>query len=98
MTNKSWRYALATYLLNICDLLFTIHALNNGATELNPFMQSIHVQIIFKVFIVGVLCILCWWLGRKNIKTAILGLKITTAVYAVLVFYRISMITIAHIF
>ena len=63
-----------TYPLNILDLLFTLHALRHGARELNPLLQSIPIMIIYKVFVVG---ILCWWLGTRKEKIARYGLKLT---------------------
>ena len=63
-----------TYPLNLLDLLFTLHALRHGARELNPLLQSIPVMIIYKVFVVG---ILCWWLGTRKEPIARYGLKLT---------------------
>ena len=63
-----------TYPLNLLDLLFTLHALRHGARELNPLLQSIPIMILYKVFVVG---ILCWWLGKREEPIARYGLKLT---------------------
>lgn len=63
-----------TYLLNLTDLLFTIHAISHGGVELNPLLQSIPVMILYKVILVG---ILCWWLGKREESIARYGLKLT---------------------
>lgn len=63
-----------TYPLNLLDLLFTLHALRHGARELNPLLQSIPIMIIYKVFVVG---ILCWWLGKREEPIARYGLKLS---------------------
>ena len=73
------------YTLNLLDLAFTLHALNKGVLELNPLMQRIHLMIFYKVFVVGALF---WWLGKRKEKIARIGLKICTAVYAVLLAYH----------
>ena len=71
---------MTLYLLNLADLFFTIHALRHGAVELNPFMQSIPVMTIFKVFVVG---FWIWVLTKVNSRLARFGLNVCTAVFAV---------------
>jgi hypothetical protein len=43
--------------------------------ELNPLLQSIPIMILYKVFVVG---ILCWWLGKRKEKIAHIGLIVCT--------------------
>lgn len=76
---------MTAYILNLFDLAFTLYALSIGCTELNPLMQNIPIMVIFKVVIVGVLC---WWLSKRKEPLARYGLRICTAVYAVLFVYH----------
>lgn len=66
-----------TYLLNLTDLIFTLHAIRHGGVELNPLLQSIPFMIFYKVIVLG---ILCWWLGKREEPIAHIGL-IGCAVY-----------------
>ena len=68
------------YLLNLADLLFTIHAIRHGGTELNPLMQNIPFMIAYKVFVIG---FLLWVLTKVNSRLARFGLNVCTAVFAV---------------
>lgn len=90
--------AIKTYILNLFDLLFTYHALNNGAVELNPLMQSMSTQIIFKVFVVGALCALLAWAAKTGLKVAKYGLIITAIAYATVNVWHISNLLMAWIF
>lgn len=65
---------MTLYLLNLADLLFTLHAIRHGGTELNPFMQNIPFMIFYKTVIIG---LLCWWLRKR------INLLPLTAVFAV---------------
>lgn len=69
---------MIAYILNLIDLCFTLHALQHGAVEANPFMQSVPVMIIYKIFIIGALC---WWLGHRPEIIARYGLKIIAIIY-----------------
>ena len=71
---------MTLYLLNLAGLLFTIHAIRHGGVELNPFMQSIPLQIFYKVFVIG---FLLWVLTKVNSRLARFGLNVCTAVFAV---------------
>lgn len=64
-----------TYLLNLTDLVFTLHAISHGGVELNPLLQSIPIMILYKLILVG---ILCWWLGKRKEKIAHIGLIVCT--------------------
>lgn len=66
------------YLLNLTDLLFTLHALRHGAVELNPLMQCIPFQIFYKVFVMGALC---WWISKRDEKIAQQGRAFLTVCY-----------------
>lgn len=66
---------MTLYLLNLADLLFTLHAISHGGTELNPLMQNVPFMIFYKTVIIG---LLCWWLRKRNVNLLPL-----TAVYAV---------------
>lgn len=70
---------MTAYLLNILDLLFTLHALSHGGVELNPLMRSVPIMIVSKIFVVGALC---WWLGKREERTAKAGLTICTLYFA----------------
>ena len=72
--------AMTAYILNLFDLGFTLYALSHGVKELNPFMQCVPFQIFYKVFVVGALL---YGLSKVNSRLARFGLKIATAVYAV---------------
>ena len=62
------------YILNILDLILTLHAVSHGGTELNPLMRSVPVMIAYKVVVVGALC---WWLRKRKVNlwpvTAVYG-------------------------
>lgn len=73
------------YLLNLLDLIFTLHALNHGGVELNPAMQSIPFMIFYKVIPMAPLC---WWLARHS-RT---GYRLCAAAYSVLDLYHIYFI------
>lgn len=73
------------YTLNLLDLIFTLHALNNGGVELNPFMQSIPFMVVYKTI---VMALLCWWLSRHSRA----GVKLCTAAYGALDLYHIYFI------
>lgn len=66
-------FAKLVYVLNLIDLYLSIHAIRNGATELNPLLQSVPVMVAVKV--VGV-WVLCWWLSSRPEKLARWGLRI----------------------
>ena len=68
---------MIAYLLNLLDLGFTLHAVNNGAVELNPVMQNIPFQIFYKVVVVDLLCLLLEMLKARK------ALNFCTAVFAV---------------
>lgn len=73
-------------ILNLLDLIFTLHAISHGGVELNPFLQSVPFMVFYKLFIVSALI---WWLARMDLPFARFGLKLATAVYAVLNLYHI---------
>lgn len=80
---------MTAYALNLLDLFFTLYALNHGASELNPLMQSIPVMVFYKTVFVGVLI---WWLRSRQERVARLGLTLCTAVYAAVCTYHLLMI------
>ena len=77
---------MTAYLLNLIDLFFTLYALEHGAVEANPLMQSVPIMIAYKVIVVG---ILCWWLHKQNSSAARLGLCVCAAVFAVVNIWHI---------
>lgn len=67
------------YGLNLFDLACTLYARHIGAAELNPFMQSVQVMILYKtVFVGGLLA----WLASRPEQAAQWGIRISTAAYA----------------
>ena len=76
---------MTAYTLNLLDLALTLYALNMGAEELNPFMQSVPVMIFYKVIIVGGLLL---WLNNRKEPAAKHGRRLVTLVYAGLCFYH----------
>lgn len=72
---------MTAYLLNILDLLFTLHALSHGGVELNPLMRSVPIMIVSKIFVVGALC---WWLSKREETIAKVGKWIVTAYFAII--------------
>ena len=84
-----------TYLLNLIDLAFTLHALSHGAWEVNPLMRNVPFMVVYKVFGVG---LLCWMLQlfakdiRVPTKTRSMcrgGLRVCTAWFAVACLWHI---------
>lgn len=89
---------MTAYTLNLLDLFFTLHAIRNGATELNPLMQSVPFMVAWKVVGVG---FLCWMLhvlatdirvGHRVRKLSRRGLRICTAIYAAVNIYHLYFI------
>ena len=74
---STFNFQLA-YGLNLLDLLFTLHALDNGAMELNPLMRSVPLMIVYKVVILGALL---GWLERRCDRLSRFGLRACAAVY-----------------
>jgi len=77
------------YSLNLIDLFFTLHAIPNGGVELNPFMQSTHFMIFYKVVIVVGLCL---FMSKRPERIARIGLNLCTAVYSALCLYHLFFI------
>ena len=77
---------MIAYILNLIDLACTLYALRIGAMELNPLMESIPAMVVYKLVVVGLLAA---WLSRRRERIARLGLRVCTAVYAVLAFYHL---------
>ena len=90
---------MTAYILNLLDLLFTLHAIHNGAAEINPLMQSVPVMVAWKVVGVGFLCWLLQVLGKdirvpiRVRKLARNGLRICTAVFAAVCLWHILNLT-----
>lgn len=89
---------MTAYTMNLLDLFFTLHAIRNGATELNPLMQSVPVMVAWKVVGVGFLCWMLHVLAKdirvpsKVRKLSRHGLRICTAVYAAVNIYHLYFI------
>ena len=79
-------FAKLVYVLNLIDLYLSIHAIRNGATELNPLLQSVPVMVAVKVAGVWVLC---WWLSTRTEKLARWGLRICAVAFSVAVLWHI---------
>ncbi len=73
-------------MLNLIDLLFTLYALGMGLPELNPFMQNVSVMVIYKTFIVGMLCV---WLSKRKERLAKYGLTVITICYGLIDLWHI---------
>lgn len=76
---------MTAYILNLIDLAFTIHALRNGAVELNPFMRCVPIMVFYKIVIVGILLA---WLSKRPERVALA--TITVAYAAVNVWHIIN--------
>jgi hypothetical protein len=76
---------MTAYLLNLADLVLTLHALSHGGAELNPLLQNPAVMVAWKVCGVGVLC---WWLSTRKEPIAQKGLKLLIAVYSAVCIYH----------
>ena len=88
-----------TYLLNLTDLLFTIHALSHGAWEVNPVMRyvmSIHPWAFpfCKIVIGGIACVWLEYMSKQN-HTARVGGNICAAFYGAVNLWHISNILYA---
>ena len=77
---------MAANLLNLFDLLFTLHALRHGAVELNPLMRCVPVMVVYKTVIIGALC---RWLSRRSEPIARYGLDVITVYYWAAVLWHI---------
>lgn len=74
------------YLLNLLDLLFTLHALRHGAVELNPLMQCVPVMAVYKL---AVMALLLWWLSRRPERLARYALTGAAALYGAVDAYHL---------
>lgn len=86
---------MTAYCLNLFDLAFTLYALQHGGIELNPLMQCVPFQIIYKVFVVGALC---WWLITRQERMAKVGLGVCTAVFAAVNVWHIVNLILIGVF
>ena len=77
---------MTAYILNLFDLLFTLHALSHGAVELNPLMQNVPMMIFAKTFLVGALC---WWLSKRKEIIAKIGLWVCMAYFGAINLWHI---------
>ena len=89
---------MTAYTLNLLDLAFTLNALQNGATELNPLMRCVPVMVVWKVIGVGFFCWILHVLAKdirvpsRVQKMARRGLRICITVYTVINLYHIYFI------
>ena len=77
---------MTLYILNLLDLMFTLHAVNNGGVELNPVsasMIALHPMCYaaYKIVVCG---LLIWWLSTRSERIAVKGMWIATVVYAII--------------
>lgn len=92
---KSLMLAALVYMLNLFDLFCSLYAINNGATELNPLMQSVLVMAVWKGAVVWALCWLLYVfatdirVGHKAQKLSRRGLRICAAAFAAVDLYHI---------
>ena len=87
-----------TYLLNLTDLLFTLHALRHGAYELNPVMRYVMtIPFAFPFFKIVVAGVLCWFLEymAKCNRVARVGRNICAAFYGAVCAWHI--VNISHV-
>jgi hypothetical protein len=66
-------------ILNLLDLIFTLHAITHGGVELNPLLQSVPLMLVYKLTIIPALI---WWLSGSDLPIAKRGMKFCTAVFA----------------
>lgn len=78
MNKQSRREAMATYILNLLDLIFTIHWMSIGVGELNPFLQKVPHQIVAKTVLAGG-CL--WFLASRTEPIAKKGIRICLIAY-----------------
>ena len=74
------------YLLNLLDLLFTLHALRHGAVELNPLMQCVPVMCLYKI---GVMAVILRWLSNRPERAARYALAGAVGLYGAVDIYHI---------
>ena len=92
MWRRQTNQSLFTYILNLIDLALTLCAIHNGATEVNPLMQCIPIQIFYKVFVVGIAIL---WLTKRPEAVAKYGLRAMTVIYlAVIAWHIINLVYI----
>ena len=82
-------FAKLAYTLNLADLFLSIHAIHNGATELNPLLQSVPVMVAWKVLGVGALCWLLNHFAKGGNMAARWGLRICAAAFAAVDVYHL---------
>ena len=77
---------LLPYMLNLLDLVLTLHALAGGAVELNPLMRCVPVMIVYKL---AVMALLLWWLSRRPERLARYALTGAAALYGAVDAYHL---------
>lgn len=78
VNKQSRREAMATYILNLLDLILTLHWRSIGVEELNPLLQNVPLQIFSKIVIAG-LCLL--FLASRTELIAKKGIRICLIAY-----------------
>lgn len=81
---------MATYILNLFDLVCTLLVVSIGVGELNPLFRDPHTipaMIVYKVFLVGGLL---WWLSQRTERIAHIGLKVCSAAYIAVTVWHIT--------
>ena len=72
---------MTAYILNLFDMACTLYAMSVGVEELNPFMRSVPVMVVYKTVIMG---LILWWLSARKERLAVRGMRVCIVVYAVL--------------
>jgi hypothetical protein len=84
---------LLIFILSTLDAFFTLFHLQNGGSELNPFMRLI-VQSSFQSFVIikslGVGLMGCFLAIHQNFKISLYGMPVLTAIYSVLMAYHLA--------
>jgi hypothetical protein len=88
-------FALTLLILTIfaLDACLTLLHLQNGGSELNPFMRQI-IQSDFQPFVIikslGVGFMGCFLAVHQNFKISLYGMYVVTAIYSVLLVYHLA--------
>lgn len=81
---------MALYILNLCDLCFTLHAVSRGVTELNPLMRNIPFMEAWNVLGVGFFCWVLDHIATAGNMAARWGRNICTAAFAAVNLWHVA--------
>lgn len=92
LSPRTFALTLSIFTLSTLDAIFTVIHLQNGGSELNPFMRQI-IQSGFQSFVItkslGVGLLVCFLAIHQNFKVSLYGMYVLAATYSLLTAYHL---------